>query len=134
MQRRASDERTREREHEACEGEKRHPRFGEWYGQQESEDRRGHLVREWSGTLREMECDNQKLWREIMAIGIGTVVLVIAALAFSFKQHVRTQPGSRGHRSEEEIEESERVSPDGYIDSFAGLIEEAGGSLPPAGG
>ncbi|MCE5191630.1 MAG: hypothetical protein LLG08_07735 [Actinomycetia bacterium] len=73
------------------------------------------------------------VWGEIMAIGIGTVVLVIAALAFSFKQHVRTQPGSRGHRPEEEIEESERVSPDGYIDSFAGLIEEAGGSLPPIG-
>ncbi|TDB36822.1 MAG: hypothetical protein D9V44_09940 [Actinobacteria bacterium] len=73
------------------------------------------------------------VWGELMAISIGTVVLVLAALAFSFKHHARTQPGSSGHRPPEQQEDAERISPDGYIDSFSGLIEEAGGSLPPIG-
>jgi len=73
------------------------------------------------------------VWGELMAIGIGTVVLVLAALSFSFKHHARTQPGSSGHRPAEQLEDTERISPDGYIDSFSGLIEEAGGSLPPIG-
>lgn len=73
------------------------------------------------------------VWGELTAISIGTVVLVIAALAFSFKHRGRTQPGSSGYRPDEQQSDSERISPDGYIDSFAGMIEEAGGSLPPIG-
>ncbi len=73
------------------------------------------------------------IWGEIMAIAIGTGVLALGALAFSFKHRARTQPGSSGHRPAEQAEETERISPDGYIDSFSGLIEEAGGSLPPIG-
>ncbi len=73
------------------------------------------------------------VWGEIMAISIGTVVLVLAALVFSFKHRARTQPGSSGHRPDGQVEDAERISPDGYIDSFSGLIEEAGGGLPPIG-
>jgi hypothetical protein len=39
-------------------------------------------------------------------------------------------PGSKGHRDPQDQTEHEEIRADGYIDSFAGEIEEAGGSLP----
>jgi hypothetical protein len=74
-----------------------------------------------------------ELWPEIFSVLMGIGVLVGAALVFSFRHRSRVEPGSSGHRPEEEQTESEIISPDGYIDSFAGKIEEAGGALPLMG-
>lgn len=73
------------------------------------------------------------VWGELLVIALGIGTLLLAALAFSFKHRGRTQPGSSGHRPDGQVEDTERISPDGYIDSFSGLLEEAGGSLPPIG-
>ena len=56
-----------------------------------------------------------------------------AALAFSFRYRTGAEPGRKGHRDEAEAEADQRVSPAGWIDSFAGRIEEAGGGLPRMG-
>ena len=41
--------------------------------------------------------------------------------------------GEAGHRPADSEEDTERVSPDGFIDSFAGVISEAGGGMPVIG-
>jgi hypothetical protein len=70
-------------------------------------------------------------WFAVLA---GLIVLVGAALAFSFKSHAtRSEAGASGIRSPEAEEDVERVSPDGFVDSFAGVIEEAGGGMPVVG-
>ena len=68
---------------------------------------------------------------ELFIVIAGTVVLLAAALAFSFKYHATSaKAGERGQRVDKDSRDAERVSPDGFIDSFAGVISEAGGSLP----
>jgi hypothetical protein len=67
---------------------------------------------------------------QIVWIAGGAIVLFLFALTVALKQRPGTLPGSSGHR-EEEDGEHEEIRPDGYIDSFAGEIEEAGGGLPP---
>ena len=68
---------------------------------------------------------------EIFAVVAGTIVFIGAALAFAFKTHATSaKAGERGQRPEGQAKEGERVSPDGFIDSFAGVISEAGGGLP----
>ena len=68
---------------------------------------------------------------QIFAIVAGTIVLLSAALAFAFKYHATSsKAGERGPRPESEAPEGYRVSPDGFIDSFAGTVSEAGGGLP----
>jgi hypothetical protein len=71
-----------------------------------------------------------QVWPEIVAIVGGAVVLLLFALTVALKHRPSILPGSSGHREEEEGEH-EVIRPDGYIDSFAKEIEEAGGSLPP---
>jgi len=73
------------------------------------------------------------LWPEIFGVVGGAIILIGAALAFSFRHRSGIRPGSAGHRPEEQQGESEIISPDGYIDSFGGVIEEAGGGLPLMG-
>jgi hypothetical protein len=72
-----------------------------------------------------------ELWPEILAVISGTVVLFLFALTIAISHKTKTPPGSSGHRGEEDHEGHEEIQPDGYIDSFAGVIEEAGGGLPP---
>ena len=68
---------------------------------------------------------------QIFSVLAGTIVFLGAALLFSFKYHATSaKAGEKGRRPEEQAHEGERVSPDGFIDCFAGVISEAGGSLP----
>jgi hypothetical protein len=68
---------------------------------------------------------------EIFSIIAGTIVFIGAALVFAFKYHATSaKAGERGQRPEDREKDAERVSPDGFIDSFAGVISEAGGGLP----
>lgn len=71
---------------------------------------------------------------ELFSVIAGLVVLLGAALAFSFKHRATSaDAGEAGHRPAEGEEDTERVSPDGFIDSFAGTISEAGGGMPVIG-
>lgn len=71
---------------------------------------------------------------EVFAVLAGLVVLLGAALALSFKYHsTSSRAGERGHRPDEEAEVTQRVSPDGFIDTFAASISEAGGGMPYTG-
>lgn len=72
-----------------------------------------------------------QVWPEVVAIVGGAAVLLLFALTVALKHRPSILPGSSGHREEEEEGEHEVIRPDGYIDSFAKEIEEAGGSLPP---
>ena len=71
-----------------------------------------------------------EIWPQIFSIIGGVVVLVLFALAVALPQHSKMKPGSKGHRTDESTGHEE-IKTDGYIDSFAGTIEEAGGGLPP---
>ena len=72
-----------------------------------------------------------QLWPQIRAIIFGGVVLFLFALMLGLPHRPKTLPGSSGHRKDSEIGEDEEIRADGYIDSFAGEIEEAGGGMPP---
>ena len=69
---------------------------------------------------------------EIFSVLAGTLVFLAAAFVFAFKYRATAtkKPGESGQRPEQQAKEGERVSPDGFIDSFAGVISEAGGGLP----
>jgi hypothetical protein len=71
------------------------------------------------------------VWPEIVAIVGGAIVLLLFGLSIALRQRPTVAPGSSGHRDVTEEGLHEEVRPDGYIDSFAKEIEEAGGSLPP---
>jgi hypothetical protein len=72
-----------------------------------------------------------QIWPEILAVVGGSVVLFLFALALGLSHKSKTLPGSSGHRTSDESGNDEEIRADGYIDSFAGEIEEAGGSMPP---
>ena len=60
---------------------------------------------------------------QIWSVLAGTIVFFGAALAFAFKYHAtHSKAGESGLRPEGEAKDAERVSPDGFIDSFAGVI------------
>ena len=61
----------------------------------------------------------------------ASLALLAFGLTLALPQISRVKPGNGGHRPEAEETEHEEIQPDGYIDSFAGEIEEAGGGLPP---
>lgn len=61
----------------------------------------------------------------------GAGILFAFALALALPHRPKTLPGSSGHREKAGEGEYEVIRPDGFIDSFAGIIEEAGGALPP---
>jgi hypothetical protein len=69
--------------------------------------------------------------KEIVWMLGGAAVLLIFGLFLALPHRPRTLPGSSGHREKEGEAEHEVIRPDGYIDSFAGVIEEAGGAPPP---
>jgi hypothetical protein len=72
-----------------------------------------------------------QIWPEILAVVSGVVVLFLFALTLGLPHRPKVLPGSSGHRDGDDTAEHEEINPDGYIDHFAGVIEEAGGSLPP---
>lgn len=72
-----------------------------------------------------------QIWPEIISIVGGVVVLAFFALLLGLPHRPKVLPGSSGHRDKDDQGEHEEINPDGYIDHFAGVIEEAGGSLPP---
>ena len=85
--------------------------------------------------------DMNLVWELIWTIG-GGLALVMFAVTIGMKHRFATPPGSSGHRdrdgSERQGRESGRderghevIRADGYVDSFAGEIEEAGGGWPP---
>ena len=68
---------------------------------------------------------------EVFSVIAGTIVLLAAALAFAFKYDAaRDKAGASGHRPEDQAKEAEIARPDGFIDSFSGVISEAGGGIP----
>lgn len=71
-----------------------------------------------------------RLWPEIFGVVASMVVLFLFALAIALPSRPKVPPGIRGHREESEETPHEEIRPDGYIDSFAKEIEEAGGGLP----
>ena len=68
---------------------------------------------------------------ELLGIIGGAAALFFFAVGIALRHRPRTLPGSSGHR-DELGQEHEVIRADGYIDSFAGDIEEAGGGVPPA--
>ena len=81
------------------------------------------------------------VWGELIGIGAGILVLLIFGLTFSpmvYRPKVpsgaaveKAEPGDKeAHEAKGQERGGEHVHADGYIDSFAGLVEEAGGSLP----
>jgi hypothetical protein len=78
-----------------------------------------------------MTQDAFNLWGEILGVAAGAFVLLLFGVTLVLHQHSSVTSGTRGHRPIEDEEEHEEIRPDGYIDSFAGVIEEAGGKLPP---
>jgi hypothetical protein len=71
----------------------------------------------------------QVSWELIYMFG-GAAILLVFAVLVAIQHRPKVLPGSRGHRDKEEQGEIEEIRPDGYIDSFARVIEEAGGSMP----
>ena len=70
------------------------------------------------------------IWPKIISVVGAMAVLFLFALTIGLPSRSRTLPGSRGHREAKDEGVHEEIRPDGYIDSFAKVIEEAGGSLP----
>jgi hypothetical protein len=69
-----------------------------------------------------MEVSNE--WNRLFSIHASHCVAV--GLPQSSGKH----PGSEGHRAPEDDIGHEEIRGDGFIDSFSGEIEEAGGGLP----
>ncbi len=76
-------------------------------------------------TQNVVDLNSQLVW-----VVAGALVLLIFAVAAAWPHRPGVSPGSSGHRPLEEEAGHETVRPDGYIDSFANEIEEAGGGLP----
>jgi len=72
-----------------------------------------------------------ELGPQIISVVLSVAVLLLFALTIALPHRPKVLPGSSGHREESEEFGYEEIRPDGYIDSFAREIEEAGGSLPP---
>jgi len=69
-------------------------------------------------------------WSQILSVVAGAVVLLVFALVVALPHRPKVLPGSQGHRDESEQPGHEVIRADGFIDGFAKLIAEAGGSMP----
>lgn len=68
---------------------------------------------------------------ELWAVIGGTITLLGLALVFAFKYRATSdKAGEKGHRPAGQEREAEIARPDGFIDTFAGRISEAGGGIP----
>jgi hypothetical protein len=61
---------------------------------------------------------------------LSCAVLILFSVALAMHIKARRPAGSKGHR-DDDGDRPEDIRADGYIDSFANHIEEAGGSMPP---
>jgi len=66
---------------------------------------------------------------EIVWVTVGAIVLLLFGITTAIKHRPDPLPGSSGHR-QGDFDGHEEIRADGYIDSFAGVIEEAGGGMP----
>src|SRR5450759_4286564 len=65
---------------------------------------------------------------------LGALVLgPVPGAAGAVRHRMRTSAGSSRPRPEDQRAEVERIGPDGYIDGFADVVEEAGGGMPLVG-
>jgi hypothetical protein len=71
-----------------------------------------------------------QVWPEIIGVVSGAAILLLFALAIALPHRPKVSPGSSGHRPADDEVLHEEIRPDGYIDSFAKDIEEAGGGMP----
>jgi hypothetical protein len=72
-----------------------------------------------------------RLGPEIFSVVAGIIVLLAFALAFAFKYNPTSdKAGEKGTRPADQVKDAEIARPDGFIDSFAGVISEAGGGVP----
>ena len=72
-----------------------------------------------------------RIGAQLYSVIAWTVVLLGSALVFAFKYRAASdKAGARGHRPAGQTGEGEIERPDGFIDSFAGVISEAGGGVP----
>ncbi len=79
-----------------------------------------------------MTANVMNVWGEVIGIGVGAIILLAWGwLVALMARRPQMPPGARGYRPMGESNEPETIQADGYIDSFAGVIEEAGGGLPP---
>ncbi len=79
-----------------------------------------------------MTANVMNVWGELIGIGVGAAILLVFGwLVALMARRPQMPPGSRGFRPPEDTDQEETIEADGYIDSFAGVIEEAGGGLPP---
>jgi hypothetical protein len=67
---------------------------------------------------------------EVVAVIVGILTLLIFAMAVALPQGSGNAPGSKGHRPVEDDGGHEEIRGDGFIDSFSGELEEAGGGMP----
>jgi hypothetical protein len=72
----------------------------------------------------------ESLSTEVVAVIAGIITLLIFAVVIALPQGSGMTPGSKGHRSVEDDIGHEEIRGDGFIDSFSGEIEEAGGGMP----
>jgi hypothetical protein len=66
---------------------------------------------------------------EIVAIVVGTLVLIFGAVALALPHRPKTLPGSSGRREGKEGM-YEEIRPDEYIESFNKQVESSAGSAP----
>lgn len=75
-----------------------------------------------------------RLGHQIFSVSVGIIVLIGAALTFVFSSRTHADKAAeKGHRPAGDTKAAEIVRPDGFIDSFAGTISEAGGGVPLIG-
>jgi p-aminobenzoyl-glutamate transporter AbgT len=67
---------------------------------------------------------------DIAAVVGWIIIILIFALGMGLPQEGANLPGSKGHRKVEDDQGHEEIRGDGFIDSFSGEIEEAGGGMP----
>ena len=72
-----------------------------------------------------------QVWPEVWAVLGAIFILTVFAIALAVPHRANKLPGSEGHRRDDEGQDYEEIHADGYIDSFANDIEEAGGGMPP---
>jgi hypothetical protein len=70
------------------------------------------------------------LTSEAWGIVGGAFVLLVFGVFFAWNYRPKQPPGIKGHRHPTESA-YELILPDSYIDSFGGVIQEAGGGMPP---
>ena len=77
-----------------------------------------------------MTIQSVSLWTQILGVVGGAAVLMLFGILLVIPHRTGVNSGSKGHRDENDDGANELIAPDGFIDSFANVIEEAGGGLP----